>query len=117
MTVTGVTVGIPVRDLAASRQWYERALGLGAPDLEPADGVVEYAVGGTWLQLGEDPTHAVMPGHWVFRLGVSDVRTERDRLLALGLDVGELVIIEGVIAYFDFPDPDGNQLSYYTELE
>jgi catechol 2,3-dioxygenase-like lactoylglutathione lyase family enzyme len=108
---TDVTIGVPVRDLAAARRWYETLLEVEAPDLEPVDGVVEYRVGSCWLQLSEDHSG---PGGWVFRIGVPDVRAERRRLLELGLDVGDLVEIDTVIAFCDFRDPDGNTLSIYT---
>jgi catechol 2,3-dioxygenase-like lactoylglutathione lyase family enzyme len=124
MNITSVAVGIPVSDLAASCQWYERALGLTGPDLEPTDDVVEYAIGGdtsantsfcTWLQLGQE--NSPTPGRWVFRLGVPDVSAERQRLLGLGIAVGELIVVKGAVTYCEFADPDGNLLSYYTEAD
>jgi catechol 2,3-dioxygenase-like lactoylglutathione lyase family enzyme len=108
---TSVTIGVPVRDLAAARRWYETLLEADKPDLEPVDGVVEYQVGECWLQLSEDDGG---PGGWVFRIGVPDVHAERQRLLELGIDVDDMVEIAGLIAFCDFRDPDGNTLSVYT---
>ena len=111
MRSTSVTIGVPVRDLGAARHWYESVLELEAPDVEPAPGIVEYEVAGCWLQLFEGKAGE---GAWVLRIGVPDVRAERRRLIALGVAVGEVVEIEGVIAFCDFRDPDGNSLSLYT---
>ncbi|MFC7624276.1 VOC family protein [Microlunatus sp. GCM10028923] len=112
MKLTGVTVGRSVSDLDRSTRWYERVLELGDPDLRPVETVVEYDLGGTWLQLGQgDPA----PGNTVVRFGVPDVRAERTRLINLGIAVDELVDVPGVVAYFEFDDPDGYRLSCYTE--
>lgn len=110
--VTSVTVGLPVSDLATAREWYEAALGLDGPDIEPAEGVVEYQLGPVWLQLGEG--EQVGAGGAVLRLGVSDVHAERARMVAMGVDVQEVVVIEGVVSFCDLRDPDGNELSIYT---
>jgi catechol 2,3-dioxygenase-like lactoylglutathione lyase family enzyme len=111
---TSVTIGVPVRDLAAARRWYETLLEVDKPDLEPVAGVVEYQVGACWLQLSQDDGG---PGGWVFRIGVPNVRAERRRLLDLGIEVDDLIEIDGLIAFCDFRDPDGNVLSVYTLVE
>ncbi|WP_067535330.1 VOC family protein [Nocardia crassostreae] len=112
MKPTSVTVGVPVTDLAAARTWYERTFELPAPDLEPVPGVAEYQVCGAWLQLMEVEQGG---GPWVFRLEVPDVAAEHERLTTLGLSLGEIVVVEGLIDFFEFADPDGNQLSLYTD--
>lgn len=112
MKISGVTVGLPVSDLDRSSGWYERVLERGGPDLRPVDTVVEYDLGGAWLQLGLDEPR---PGNTVVRFGVPDVRAERDRLIDLGIAVDELIDVPGVVAYFEFDDPDGHRLSCYTE--
>ncbi len=45
-----------------------------------------------------------------------DVHAERARLGALGVEAGEVEVVDGVIAWWDFTDPDGNRLSLYTLL-
>jgi catechol 2,3-dioxygenase-like lactoylglutathione lyase family enzyme len=116
MWVQSMTVGLPVTDLRRSAEWYRRVLQLEDPDLEPAEGVVEFKVCGVWLQLAEDPDGA--SGHGpVVRLGVRDVAAERARLARLGIHVGGLEQVVGVLEYFDFTDPDGNRLSLYAEVE
>jgi catechol 2,3-dioxygenase-like lactoylglutathione lyase family enzyme len=112
MNAKSVTIGVPVTDLEASRRWYERVLELGHPDLEPVDGVVEYKVGRCWLQLSQGRCAA---SDWVFRIGVDDVRAERDRLLGMGIEVSSIEEVYQVIAVCTFADPDGNQFSLYTD--
>ena len=113
MQAISVTIGIPVRDLARSRAWYDLVLGR-APDLEPVPGISEYHVGGVWVQLmdGEPPG-----GHWTLRFGVADVDGERERLLGLGTEPGEVQTVAGVIRHFALADPDGNLLSWYQEID
>jgi predicted enzyme related to lactoylglutathione lyase len=114
MNVSGVTVGLHASDLASSIRWYQRVLQLSEPDLEPADGVVEFKVGPVWLQLGEEPADGPAPA--VTRFGVENAGQEQDRLLGLGLAVGPLEHVPGAVDYFDFTDPDGNVLSVYSEI-
>jgi len=71
MDVSSAAVGLPVSDLAAAVKWYRQVLELAEPDLQPADGVVEFKVGSLWLQLGEEPT-ARSGAQVVIRFGVDD---------------------------------------------
>ncbi len=71
LTVTGITIGIPVTDLRAAQRWYEAVL---------------------------------------------DVHEQRARLVGLGAEGGDVEVVDGVIAWWDFSDPDGNGLSLYTLL-
>ncbi|GAA4705355.1 VOC family protein [Pseudonocardia yuanmonensis] len=116
MNVSSVTVGLPVSDLDRAVSWYRRVLQLAEPDLEPAEGVVEFKVGPAWLQLGADST-ARSGAEVVTRFGVDDARRERERLVELGVAVGPLEHVPGAVDYFDFTDPDGNVLSMYSELD
>lgn len=115
MNVQSVTVGLPVSDLDRAIAWYQRVFTLSAPDLVPADGVVEFRLGTMWLQLGEEPTTR-SGAEVVTRFGVDDAAAERERLLAAGVAAGPLEHVPGVVEYFDFQDPDGNRLSFYSEL-
>lgn len=54
-------------------------LELSAPDLEPAEGVVEFRIGPIWLRLGEQ-TPARSGAEVVTRFGVADASSERQRL-------------------------------------
>lgn len=114
--VQSVTVGLPVTDLERSVEWYRRAFQLDDPDLEPAEGIVEFRVGGIWLQLGQAASGPAGTAA-IVRFGVQDIAVERVRLASLGVAVGGLDRVDGILEYFDFSDPDGNRLSLYEELE
>lgn len=112
MEITEVTLGIPVVDLARSRDWYERLLGF-APELEPVAGMAEFRVAGAWLQLME--VRAPRPG-WAFRIGVQNLETEFGRLRAGGFEPTEIETVPGVIRFLQLRDPDGNAVSLYELL-
>ncbi|ROP63299.1 putative enzyme related to lactoylglutathione lyase [Curtobacterium sp. PhB130] len=112
MEITSVTVGLPVTDLEASCLWYGAVFERVDPDLEPAEGVAEYEIGGIWIQLVEDPD--AEENSAVVRFGVDDVAAQHTRIAALGIDVGPVERVEGAIDWFDVHDPDGNVLSLYS---
>ena len=99
-------------DAATETVWSRPASTTGARLATPVDGVVEYKVGRCWLQLSQGRCAA---SDWVFRIGVDDVRAERDRLLGMGIEVSSIEEVDQVIAFCTFADPDGNQFSLYTE--
>lgn len=115
MDVQSVTVGLPVSDLSSAVEWYQKVFALSSPDLAPADGVVEFKLGAIWLQLGEEPTSR-SGAEMVLRLGVADAAAEHRRLREGGIDVGDLEHVPDAVDYFDFHDPDGNLLSFYSEV-
>lgn len=112
MDITSVTVGLPVTDIEASCLWYGAVFERVEPDLEPAEGIAEYEIGGIWIQLVEDDQaeeNAV-----IVRFGVDDVAAQHTRIGALGIDVGPIERVEGAVDWFDVRDPDGNVLSLYS---
>lgn len=116
MEITSVTIGLPVRDLERAVDWYRRVFELPDPELEPADGVVEFQLGPVWLQLGAEPTDR-SGAEVVTRFGVPDAGAEHVRLRGLGVDVSALEHVPEAVDYFDFADPDGNVLSIYSTVE
>ena len=111
---TSITVSVEVGNLQEGTEWYGQLL-MAGPDIEPVEGVLEYKVrSGFWLQISEGGRNS---GGAVVRLGVKDLKAECNRLLAAGVPVDEIVQIDGVIAFADFQDPWGNQLSLYQVLD
>ncbi len=110
---TSVTSGVPGGDLAIARACYDQEFGK-PPDLEPVPGsIVEHETGGVWVQLMGGETAG--PG-WVLRVGVADLAVKRRRLADMGVEVGPVETVPGVIGYFVFHDPDGNELSWYRGI-
>jgi catechol 2,3-dioxygenase-like lactoylglutathione lyase family enzyme len=114
LRISSVTVGISVSNLAESRAWYEQLLQKPGPDIEPQEGVVEYRVGDTWLQLFEG---VVNWNGGIFRIGVPEIHEERSRLVKLGMMPTELEEVPGIVSYCEFCDPDGNRLGLYPVLD
>lgn len=118
-------VKLPVRDLAESRAWYERVLGLTVElEFPDSDGVVRGVSGHlpgaatTWLALRESPAHAEgVTGFNLVNLAVADRETlERwsNRLDELG--VARSPIIDASIGWIVvFSDPNGIEIHLYTE--
>lgn len=101
-----------MKDLEASRQWYERLLGE-TECVTPIEGILELKISNKlWLQLirkrgDSEPTDSVL------RMEVTDIQAELNRLGLLGIPTTGVEMVEGVISYFDLQDPDGNRLSFY----
>jgi len=114
MQISSVTIGLTVSNLTAASAWYERVFELATPDLEPIDGVVEYDLGTSWLQLGEG--QPADTSSTTIRFDVADVAAEYARLAELDvkIELDELVHVPDVIDFFVFSDPDGNLLSFYS---
>lgn len=113
---TGVTFQIRVENYEQGIKWYEILFNR-EPDFIPHEGFAEWEIiNGAWLQVAKGlPTNDNGP----LRLGVEDIKSERERLInALNLKIEEVNTREGVpAAWCSFKDPDGNWVGLYQELE
>lgn len=115
-------VKFPVRDLAASRTWYERVF-----ELEPLlefpddDGVVRGVVftaaglGGTGFSLRERPDVAGICGFDPVSFGVRDkaaIDAWTEHLTRLGIEYQSVLATIGWIVVFH--DPDGLEIHLYS---
>lgn len=117
-------VKLPVRDLAESREWYERVLGF-AVELEfpDSDGVVRgvsghlAGAGGTWLALRQSPAHAAgVAGFNLLNLAVADRAALDGWVTRLdGLGIRHSPVIEASVGWIVvLSDPNGIELHLYT---
>ena len=113
MNITGTMVNLPVSNLKEACAWYERVLELPNVPLQPLPYVAEYLIGLMWLQL---KVSVVDESENYLRFGVEDIDVEHARLTALGVPVGPVYRLPGALAYFEFKDPDGNKLGFYSML-
>lgn len=113
----GMTLQVQVGDIGKAREFYNAILG-SVPGFEPHEDFLEWQVipgGEAWLQA-VGVSGAVQPLATRVRFGVFDLRAERDRLLALGIDVSPVTSLPGVVSFVDFVDPWGNRLGFYQDL-
>jgi len=111
---TSITVGIKVRNLEEAVNWYKKFLNK-TEGISPSEDIIEFEIiKGYWLQLIEDIN--VEGNNCVFRLGVEDIEEEHKRLISLGIEVEPINIIEGVVAYCNFKDIFGNDLTIYQSI-
>lgn len=118
-------VKLPVRDLAESREWYERVLGFTVElEFPDADGVVRgvsghlAGIGATWLALRESPAHAAgVAGFNLVNFAVVDRPALEEwaaRLDTLGIRHSQVIEASiGWIVVLD--DPNGIELHLYTQ--
>ncbi|WP_084961080.1 VOC family protein [Thermoactinospora rubra] len=112
--ITGIhTVGVPVGDQDRALEFYVGTLGLDKRLDAPVP-----QLGGRWIEVaprGAATTVALLPGgepgvETGIRLTVDDAAKAHAELRAKGVDVGELLLWEGVPPMFALRDPDGNGL-------
>lgn len=115
LEVLEMTVQVRVGDYEEGVRFYQRLLRR-PPDFIPHEDFAEWELmPGYWLQVAKgEPA----PGSGPLRLGVRDIRKERERVIAeLGVEVTPIYTREGVpIAWCTFSDPWGNRLGFFQEL-
>lgn len=111
MNVIGSFVSFPVTDLERACAWYEKVFDLHGAALQAIEGIAQYLIGQTWLQL---KVGRVTGCEHYIRFGVEDLEGERQKQVAKGIDAGEIIQIPDAVAYFDLQDPDGNIIGFYT---
>lgn len=114
MNVLGFTLAVPVSDLQRSVAFYQNVLELGAPELAPAPGIVEFDLGRCWLQLSQDEAGVPYGPHGAV-FGVADARGLAERLRAEGVVVGPVGTFEDTVTFVEITDPDGNVFTLVTE--
>jgi catechol 2,3-dioxygenase-like lactoylglutathione lyase family enzyme len=99
-----------VTDVARSREFYSRVLGLTEiPAPKEFDFVaIWYDLGGTYVHLLLKPQRdAISPRHFCLR--TPDAQAAREHMLALGVAIEETVKIAAADRFF-VRDPDGNRI-------
>jgi predicted enzyme related to lactoylglutathione lyase len=103
-------IAYAVRDLAASRRFYEGILGLKL-SLHPNDDWFEYDLGGTTFVItSADAEHPAPVRGALVAFEVSDLEAEVERLRRLGGTFKGGITETPVCRYAMMVDPDGNEL-------
>jgi lactoylglutathione lyase len=114
--ITGIrTVSIPVDDQDSALRFYRDTLGFTVLRDNPTPN------GGRWIELAPGGDHAIVTlepaaaevtrGAIGIRFTSDDAAAAHAALLAVGVDVDEILRWPGVPAMFAFRDPDGNAFS------
>jgi catechol 2,3-dioxygenase-like lactoylglutathione lyase family enzyme len=108
-----VRIWYQVRDLGLARAFYTDVLGFTETFLDEE---------GRWAALDRAQTEiALTVGEpeegGVAMIDVEDVKAERERLAAAGVEVGVAVELHGAIRVLDVFDPDGNRIQLGEEVE
>ena len=106
-----------VGDVQRARSFYVSLFG-GPPQFEPHEDFLEWRVGlqgETWFQVVA-VTGAVRPLLNRLRFRVEHLAAVRGAVLASGTDASPITTLPGVVRWFDFADPWGNQLGYFEDL-
>lgn len=111
-----MTTQVRVSNISEGQKWYEIFLNK-KPDFIPHDGFAEWElIPGCWLQVAEGNRTG---GNGPFRLGVTNIEAERDRLIKeLKINHFEIHSRPEVPARWGtFTDPWGNQLGLFEYLD
>jgi hypothetical protein len=112
---TAITFQVRVSDFEEGRKWYEIFLNR-KPDFVPHGDFAEWElIPNAWLQVAKGtPTN----GNGPLRIGVSDIKSERERLISeLNVEIEEVQTRDGVpAAWCTFEDLYGNRIGLFQEL-
>jgi catechol 2,3-dioxygenase-like lactoylglutathione lyase family enzyme len=100
-----------VADVDAAIEFYTNKLGYELrADVTFGEGGrwVEVAPPGSTARLGLNAPMNNQPGGGSIGVETPDPAAERERLVALGIESGELMSVPGAPTMFSFGDPDGN---------
>ena len=100
--------GLPVRDFAAARAWYERLLG--EPSFLPHESEAVWTLGeNRSVYAVEDLDRA---GHGLVTLFVEDLDAMLDQIATRGLEPDERETYSNGVRKVTFRDPDGNRVAF-----
>lgn len=104
-----------VRDLGLARVFYTELLGFTETFVDDEARWAALERGVTEIALTEGERPAEEGG--VAAVDVEDVKAERERLAAAGVDVGTTLELHGAMRVLDVYDADGNRIQLTEEIE
>jgi catechol 2,3-dioxygenase-like lactoylglutathione lyase family enzyme len=110
-----VRIWYRVSDLEAARTFYRDALGFTETFVDESERWASLDRGATEIAVGE-AEGAGDPEGQVATIDVDDVKAERERLAAAGVEVGTVLELTGAMRLLDVFDPDGNRIQLAEEL-
>jgi catechol 2,3-dioxygenase-like lactoylglutathione lyase family enzyme len=110
-----VRIWYRVADLDAARAFYRDALGFTETFVDEDEHWASLDRGATEIALGESPEPPTADDA-VATIDVDDVKGERERLAAAGVEVGVVLELHGAMRVLDVFDPDGNRIQLTEDL-
>jgi catechol 2,3-dioxygenase-like lactoylglutathione lyase family enzyme len=104
-----------VADLDAARAFYRDVLGFTETFVDENERWASLDRGETEVALGEGGGDPGQEGQ-VATVDVEDVKAERERLAAAGVEVGTVLELTGAMRLLDVFDPDGNRLQLAEDV-
>jgi catechol 2,3-dioxygenase-like lactoylglutathione lyase family enzyme len=102
-----------VRDLDRGREFYREVLGFEELYVDWDARWARMERSGMEIALVEGERQDAGVAH----LDVEDVKAERERLAAAGVEVGTVLELHGFLRLLDVYDPDGNRIQLAQELQ
>lgn len=104
-----------VADLDTARAFYRDVLGFAETFADEDERWASLDRGATEIALGESP-EPPSEEDAVATIDVEDVKGERERLAAAGVEVGTVLELHGAMRVLDVFDPDGNRIQLTEDL-
>lgn len=115
--IKGVTIALGVKNAYEAMNWYKDFIG-DVEVMEPVPGLFEIRLHeNTWLQFDDTGYLEIGGGSTIVRFETENIEIAHDQIKKLTSDVEEIIIVEGVVKYFDFKDPNGNRLSFVQVVQ
>ena len=113
----GLTVSLPVSDLDAAINWYQKTLGFELMYRLDDVGWCELTSSVEKVNVGLSVVESPNPGGATPTFGVQDIKAAEASLRSKGVRIdGDIVTIEGMVSLLTFYDQDENSLMFYQEL-
>jgi len=109
LAINVLFAGIPVADLEAAIEWYERLFGC-PPDMKP--NVIERTwklTDESWIYVVADPERA---GKGLVTVMVDDLDERLAAIEERGIEVGEVEEITEGVRKVEIADPEGNRIGF-----
>ena len=109
MAINVLFAGIPVADLEAAIDWYERLLG-GPPDMTPNETERTWKLTDeSWIYVVRDPERA---GRALVTVMVDDLDERIAGIEERGIEPGEVEQITEGVRKVEIVDPEGNRIGF-----
>ncbi|MEM9530701.1 MAG: VOC family protein [Pseudomonadota bacterium] len=113
----GLTLSLPVSDLAASIEWYRDVLGMELLYQMDDLGWCELKSPVQRVNVGLSQVEKVTVGETTPTWGVREIEASHRALKAKNVRVDdEIQVIDGMVKLVTFYDPDGNPLMLYQDV-